>query len=348
MFDGDRLLVTNNTTLINVAERNLKKYNIVPLFYNMSKASAKEVTPQNLYEGLKLAYNGGNIGTPSNDITKIWNSGIIDEERLTVVKWLVAEVNFTIDYAKTLYKPKRPKFADKIIKKYTKAKVPHFFMFAKDKTSTQVEHINECTVDRVKKIYPKRKLNYNFKQSNIGKFNYKTLMKNPDVIIYPQIIKCYREIVAKLNFNNASDKKLWNCLAVFEEAKNKILSQAYDNNIIIDNIVKEIFYTRKTALKKAFWFMFGEEVYQNIVNNLDKHFILCERCGKRFYKQSKNEKHCDKCKGYQKKNTKALICVDCGKEFVVNSNARRIRCEECYKKERKLHNRQMYKNRKIR
>lgn len=346
-YDGDRLLVTNNTTLINVAERNLKKYNIVPLFYNMSKASAKEITPQNLFEGLKLAYNGGNIGTPSNDITKIWNSGAIDEERLTVVKWLVAEVNFTIDYAKTLYKPKRPKFADKIIKKYTKAKVPHFFRFAKDKTSSQVERISECTVDRIEKIYPKCRLSFNFKMDNIGTFNYKVLMSSSNVKTENEIINKYKEITKSLTFaRNANDKKMDNYLAVFEKAKQEVLSLPYEKDYIIDNIIQEIFSKKCISKKKAFWFMFGEEVYQNIVNNLDKHFVLCERCGKRFYKQINNEKYCDKCKGYQKMNTKTLICVDCGKEFTVNSNVRRIRCDECYKKERKLHNCQMYKNRK--
>lgn len=93
--DGDRLLVSDNKTLISVAERNMK--DIVPLFYNMSKASAESITSANLYKGLSLAYNGGNIGLPSNDITKIWNSGDITQEQLNVIKWLCLEVNFTID-----------------------------------------------------------------------------------------------------------------------------------------------------------------------------------------------------------------------------------------------------------
>lgn len=95
VFDGDRLLVTNNQTLVTAAERNMRE--IVPLFYNMGKAAAEEITPNNLYKGLLLAYNGGNIGGPSNDITKIWNSGQISEEQLKVVKWLCSEVNYIID-----------------------------------------------------------------------------------------------------------------------------------------------------------------------------------------------------------------------------------------------------------
>ena len=49
-------------------------------------------------------------------------------EKMKVIKWLVAEVNYTIDYAKTLYKPVRPTEVNQIITKYTKEKVPHFFI----------------------------------------------------------------------------------------------------------------------------------------------------------------------------------------------------------------------------
>lgn len=94
-YDGDKLLVTDNETLVAAAERNMK--DVVPLFYNMSKAGAEMITPDNLYKGITLAYNGGNIGMPSNNITKVWNSANISEEQMKVVKWLVMEVNFTID-----------------------------------------------------------------------------------------------------------------------------------------------------------------------------------------------------------------------------------------------------------
>lgn len=97
MFDGDKLLVCNHPTLIKAAERNNHNKKVVPLFYFMSKAKAEELTPENLFKGLSLAFTGGNIGAPSNDITKIWNSGDITDEALRAVKWLVMDVNFTID-----------------------------------------------------------------------------------------------------------------------------------------------------------------------------------------------------------------------------------------------------------
>lgn len=353
-FDGDKLLVTNNSTLIEVAERNTKKFNIVPLFYNMSKAAAEEITPQNLFKGLKLAYNGGNIGTPSNDITKIWNSGEINEEKLKVIKWLVAEVNYTIDYAKTLYKPKRPKFADRLIKKYTKAKTPCFFQSAKGKKENQVEKSNESVVNRIQKLYPTKRLSFNFKDDNIGKFDYKVLINNPDVKITEEIGRHYRKISKSLSFSrNANDNNMNNYLAVFDEAKKNILSLPYDNNIIIDNIIIDLFTRKYSTKKKAFWIMFGNEVYENIKNNLDDKFAVCDRCGKRFYKANHRQKYCESCKGYKPKATKTIICCDCGKEFAVSgSNKRTIRCEECQHevdKSKKIEiNKKYYENHKLR
>ena len=43
------------------------------------------------------AYTGGNIGPISNNITKVWNSGKIQEEQINVVKWLCMENNQVID-----------------------------------------------------------------------------------------------------------------------------------------------------------------------------------------------------------------------------------------------------------
>lgn len=57
----------------------------------------------------------------------------MNNEKMQAVKWLVAEVNYTIDYAKTLYKPQRPEKVDKIIKQYTKNKIPYFLCMPRAK-----------------------------------------------------------------------------------------------------------------------------------------------------------------------------------------------------------------------
>ena len=93
--DGDRLLVLAQKLIIDIAKRHMSGVN--PLYYEMKKASAKEINSKNLFNGLKLAFTGGNIGIISNDITKIWAQDKVNEENLTAVRWLCMETNFTIN-----------------------------------------------------------------------------------------------------------------------------------------------------------------------------------------------------------------------------------------------------------
>lgn len=244
-FDGDRLLVTNNKTLVEAAERNNKEKNIVPLFYVMSKAKAEVLSSENIYKGLITAYTGGNIGEISNSITKIWNSGEITDEKLKVIKWLVMINNFVIDFAKTLYKPEIPAEVEKIISKYTKSKVPAFFMYAKKKTNKQVKSISDSSVDRIHKIYKKRNLNYNFKQDNIGVFDYKVLMNNPDTVFVQEVADRFKKVSSTLKFNKTDDKKFYNKFAVYEKAKNEIMELGYDEKTVVDILIIDLFYNRK-------------------------------------------------------------------------------------------------------
>lgn len=343
-FDGDKLLVCDNPTLVAVAERNM--IDKAPLFYDMRKAEAEQLTPDSLFKGLLLAYNGGNIGTPSNDITKIWNSGSITDEQLKVVKWLCAEVNYTIDYSKTLYKPTRPDYADRIITKYTKAKVPYFFKYAKQKETSQVEPVSKCVVDRICGLYPSKNLNFNFKKENIGHFNYKVLMYNSEQEFIPQIAQKFKEVTSNLAFNKESDETMYNYVAVYEEAKRKLYSLGYDPHTVLDVTIIDLFKNRKTPLKKAFWTLFGNDVYDNICRNISNDFVQCEKCHKRFYRKRPNQKYCDKCQGYIRKTTKIIKCCDCGIEMRVPVRSRKIRCDNCKSKERKEHSRLAYEKRK--
>lgn len=90
-FDGDKALVVQNETLINIAKREMK--DIVPLYYEMKKAEATDINSETLYTALTSAYKA-NIGIISNDITKIWNS---DNPNIEAVKWLTMYNNFVID-----------------------------------------------------------------------------------------------------------------------------------------------------------------------------------------------------------------------------------------------------------
>lgn len=102
--DGDKALVLADKTIISVAERNIEKYNIVPLYYNMRKANPSILNSKTIYDGLSAAFTGSNIGIYSNNISKIWNSEVFisgtqekKQEALDVIKLLCMENNFKID-----------------------------------------------------------------------------------------------------------------------------------------------------------------------------------------------------------------------------------------------------------
>ncbi len=82
----------------------------------------------------------------------------------------------------------------------------------------------------------------------------------------------------------------------------------------------------------------------------NRYSIQCDKCGERFVPNAPNQKLCDKCGAYQPQETKTIICVDCGKEVVVDSKDNETcRCEECRKihlRELKRLEMQRYRNRK--
>lgn len=100
--DGDKSLVVADETIIPIAERNMN--GIVPLYYNMKKASPIQLNNQTIYDGLNAAFVGGNIGIYSNNISKIWNSEVFingteeeKQEAIDLIKLLCMENNFVID-----------------------------------------------------------------------------------------------------------------------------------------------------------------------------------------------------------------------------------------------------------
>ena len=351
-FDGDTLLLINNKTLVNAAKRNMQGK--VPLYYEMKKAKAEPITNESLWNGIRLAYTGGNIGEISNQITKIWNhQDILDEDKkeqaLTCIKYLCMLTNFTIDYAKTLYKPVIPHDIRETLAEYNKNKVPAFFKYAKGKETDQVEHTGNSPIDRLIKLFKSKKLKYNISNDDIGKLDYAMLMDNPNTEYNEDIGMAYCKYVStNMKFNRAKEKDndaaMSNYKAVYTQARDDILNMfsQYSTPYIIDNIIIYLFSVKRVKNKKAFWNIFASDIYENLVDNLETKITYCEHCGRRFRKNSNSAKLCPSCRGYQPIQHKTLTCIDCGKEFVVDSKANKsCRCQECYKVYRRN-----YKNQK--
>jgi arsenate reductase-like glutaredoxin family protein len=293
--DGDKGLVCADPLLIEIAERNMQ--DIVPLYYDMKVAGKSTITNRDIYNGLKAAYTGGNIGVISNNITKIWNS---DDLNLDVIKWLCMENNFTIDYAKTLYKLKRPKDIGKQITQYTKKKVPHFFMYAKDKQSNEVEKTNNSVVNRLSKIIPNTRIN--FEAANIGKFSYKMLMSCNDITIDNNIIALYTELDLNKHFIEieANDRDFTgDNQFVYRDIRNQILELNNDVHYVVNVLVKYLYENKKSNHKTTLWSSFGDIIVSNLRKNIEERYgennTQCDSCFKRIEVKGKNHKMCNEC-----------------------------------------------------
>ena len=333
--DGDIILMIYDKTIIEVAKRNMK--DIVPLFYHMKKADSIKIDKTSIYNGLINAFNHSNIGLYSNDISKIWNddvfvNGTEEEQKNAVdyVKCLTAQNNYFIDGAKTLWVPEFPDHLKENIQEYTKKKVPHFFIYAKDKNKNQVEDKVELFVDKLDKIIINPKLN--FKKLGLNKFNYNYLMRSKDtqckvsfldngrideentdplILKYMELSKKWHYKVDFSRFKDIHGELLLNAKAkqdiVIGHAVKKIREElnAFENDewIVVDKLVKFLYEIKPTKHKHLLWCCYGERLYKNLVNNYKPKtkYVKCKECGEWFEVNINNNRTyiCDNCKNKQ-------------------------------------------------
>lgn len=287
--DGDKTLVIKDRVLTKIAKRNMQ--NIVPLYYEMKKAKGGELSNQALYDGMTKAYTTGNIGPISNNITKIWNNGHVGQQEVNVVRWLCMENNFVIDAAKTLYIPTRPKEIDKIIKSYTKANVPYFFQFAKDKLPSQVEQVNESTMNRLSLSIPDRNIRY---CKTIGRFDYRMLMKQDvgfDIQENSKIVERYKYYNTHQNYLfKAEDESHSNQedLFMYQYIRDKIVEETgAELDYVVNTLVAYLYTVQKTGTKKMLWACFGDVIVTNLKANVSGK--VCPICGRRFEPKRGNQ-----------------------------------------------------------
>lgn len=337
MVDGDKLLVIADQFIVDIAKRNSEE--IYPLYYEMKKAKAELITSESLYHGLELAFTGGKIGGISNDITKIWAEDKISEDEMSCVKWLCMEVNFTIDYAKTLFKPTRPKKVDKLIKTYTHKKVPYFFRYAKDKVfskdskKSQTEKCGIGVIDRITKtIKDKRIMLSSIK--HLGDIDYRYMLSdfNHDVI-NEKVNKLFNHHNRFYGYNiryDDRDKDNNNISYICQTIKQEIAEIEPDTIKVVDSLITMMYKKPTTRKKNLLWILYGDIICNNLENNLDKSNI-CVDCGRRVNYDLVLGK-CKSCRpdaANNKMTEKEIICCDCHKRIVIPSGSRRIRCEEC-------------------
>lgn len=318
--DGDKSLVVADRDFVRIAERNMN--GIVPLYYNMRKAEPTQLNNKNIYAGLNAAFTGGNIGIYSNNISKIWNDDVFvsgtDEEKqeaIECVKRLCCQNNFVIDFAKTLYKPEFPHEINEQISKYTNAKLPAFFEYAKDKDKSQVKKRNQSFVNKIYDRIPNKPINT--RGMDLGKIDYKIMMENSNIICSKEVSELYDELNKQYRYMiNMKDEYIDNLRYVACKIRDEFSKFGYSDETIADMLV-EYLYGRDKRYKQLLWFCYG----QYVVNNLEKNISV--------------------------KKTKFIQCIDCGEWFEVDiKDGMSCRCDSClkeYKRNRDRIRKQKYR-----
>lgn len=268
---------------------------IVPLYYNMRKAAPQILSSEILYKGMVAAYTGGNIGEISNKITKIWNS---DDPDIDAIKILCLKNNETIDYAKTLYKSKTPKEWEERIRNITNVKVPAFFEYAKGKAQNQIAPRNNSCVNRL--YYMIHKYKFRFSAKELGTFNYKALMHNPDIEwneYCESVIQKWKDITHYVSYRivMGTDVETSNVNYIMRDIMNQMSEMCSDKVYLVDILVKYLFGLHSTKRKNVFWNCYADVVLDNLKANVEPETILCERCGKRISPENGRQKFCPEC-----------------------------------------------------
>ena len=286
--------------LIEIAKRNMK--NIVPLYYEMGKAKAQEITKSNIYNSLTKAFKFNNIGKFSNLLTNMWDEECPD---LELIAQVTALNNFTIDAAKTLLVPNVPEEIKENLKRYNR-KMPCFFQFAKDKDESDVRPYTNSVVNRIcRNIENIKQQKYNF--NSLGKFNKNLLMNNHKIEIDNGVIEKYKELerergervaLSKITLGDTTDTSI---IKIIKDEFEFYLSEMNISLIDgIDMITKYIYTTNRNSRKGFLFDLFGDIIYENLRRNIKEplgEYIMCEVCGIRVKLETPNSKrkYCEKC-----------------------------------------------------
>lgn len=112
----------------------------------------------------------------------------------------------------------------------------------------------------------------------------------------------------------------------------------------VDNLSMKILVVDDESEKKFLVNDFRDLGHEYLYR-IGENYIRCAECGK-LVKNNKygNKKYCSTCASYIPQEPKMMVCVDCGKEFVVDARiTNKVRCDDCqeiyrrkYKAEKEL------------
>ena len=344
--DGDQLNVVGDPLFVSVAERNLKEFNVIPLFYDANKAAPEIVTKEALYNGLKRAHDyssGGitSIGEISNMLTRLWNR---DNPDRVVAAWLTMFNNLVIDAAKSgvisHYKD-YPAIARRISKAIggKNGRLPYWFQFSKNgrknpppgKKKRKYLEPNNSTMNRICAAFSDIG-NINLHNAEIPPFNWEMFLSAPCTDVRPEVCEVFCEM-DRINTSCIIESKDLDYVSEREsKSKYDLLAQMIHDTMTKEfgpleesypYIVKFLFAGNamdKAVHKQMFWRVYGDIALRNIKANLE-NYKVCEKCNTKYPSWTDEHVCAKETKGF-------FTCVDCNKRYP-QMNSKQRRCEQC-------------------
>ena len=361
--DGDQLNVIADPLLIEITKRNLAKYDIVPLLYEMGKAKSKEVNKEEFFNGLKRAHEFSGIGQVSNSLTKLWNK---DEPDRGAAAMLCFYNNLVIDAAKTGFINSYENYPD-VRQRINKAiggkngRMPYFFQFSKNgrrfsslpvRERKKYSRSNGSTMNRICAAFDDIKyLNMNY--ANIPPFNWQMLLTNNTetyqadaIMLFCRMDDSSMPTIKEALLSEAEQE--FKTSSIYQLISKEIATELEEKfgslETIYPSIVKYLFAgvnANKIVHKQMFWRVFGHLATAALDANMAT-YTVCEKCGMKIPAWSKSHTCPKDTVGF-------FECCDCGAwcERTSSKQCRCATCQEAFNKTRNnLLNKMKYQRRK--
>ena len=346
MVDGDQLNVVVEEVIVNAAEKNIKEHDVIPLFYDATKAPSETISKAAQFHGLKRAHEYSNIGEISNMLTRLWNRDNPDRLAAALLTYLN---NLRIDGAKTGSVNEYTNYPE-IAKRINKAtggkngKLPFFFQFSKNgrrdlttnKKKRKWAKPNNSTMNRICKAFDDIG-NINMNYAGVPPFNWQMLMTEPCLDSRMDIVEEFYaldNVKMSILINDAeespTERENMGRYGILEEhISNALIKKFGSLEYCYPYIVKDLFTGEnagKAAHKQSFWRIFGQFAVANLRKNLNDYYT-CFSCGTKVPNWVEHHTCIKTGKGFYE-------CVDCGK-LCERQNSRQCRCQSCQEEHRR-------------
>lgn len=354
MVDGDQLNVIVDPLFVSIAERNIQKYDVIPLFYDANKAAPEIISYESLYGGLKRAHDyssGGitSIGEISNMLCKLWNKENPDR---VAAAWLTMFNNLVIDAAKSgtlTHYNQYPAVKKRINKAINgeKSLMPYWFVYSKNgrrkcNKDKKYQAPNNSTMNRICRAFDDVGKASPY-MSNIVPFNWEMLLMEPYKDQGNEAYKVFcrmdntnlTNIIESRDLNYELDREQKAGYDRIEYMiRNEFIEKYGSIETVYPQLVKHLFSgtsLENKGHKKMFWRIYGQTALDAIMKNLE-NYTTCPNCGMKLPSWSTKHTCPTKMKGF-------LVCCDCHK-VVPRLNSQQRRCEMCQKLYREEKDRQ--------